>query len=57
MKILKEIGLALYLLPLWGALFILDRIAAAGKFMYKVFHAAACVVSKHIHAVMHRNGL
>lgn len=57
MKIMKEIGLVLYLIPLGALLFILDRIARAGKFVYKIFHAAGCVVSRHIEAVMMRNGL
>lgn len=57
MKIKKEIGLVFYLLPLWVVLFILDRIARAGKFVYKIFHAAGCVVSRHIEDVMMRNGL
>ena len=57
MRIIKEIGLVLYLVPLWGVLFILDRISRAGKFVYKIFHAAGCVVSRHVEAVMMRNGL
>lgn len=57
MKILRRIGLILYLLPIILVMSVFDWIAGAGRFVYKIFHAASCVLSRHIEAVMRRNGV
>lgn len=57
MNIVRRTALVLYLLPIMLVLLVLDKIAGAGKFVYKIFHAAGCVLSRHIEAVMRKNGV
>lgn len=54
---LKEIGLFLYLIPLWGILFVVDTMMKVFKRQYKNFHITGEILSRHIEKVMDDNNL
>lgn len=57
MSKLKELGLLLYLLPLYGLIICIDLAANDAKRAYKRLHELACVLSRHVNAVMAANNL
>lgn len=52
---LKEIGLALYLVPIWVIIWCLGKLADISKSAYKKFHAAATTLSVHADKIVDEN--